>query len=123
MAGGSKIVGSGTHPDQQPSSSGWIPRRWADLTPTCRAAVSQTLRQVLLQESNCIYRDPLPKRTVIKRGLLVIAGVCHQDPVTTGRDRLHAGAKERATRQRTLGHTAFFSTSTDAVWAWCPGHR
>ena len=31
MAGGSKIVGSGTHPDQQPSPSGWIPRRWVAL--------------------------------------------------------------------------------------------
>ena len=31
MAGGSKIVDSGTHPDQQPSPSGWIPRRWVAL--------------------------------------------------------------------------------------------
>ena len=37
---------------------------------------------------------------------MLLQKACHQDPVTTGRDHLHAGAKGRVTRQRTLGHTA-----------------
>ena len=37
---------------------------------------------------------------------------------------LHCGLVSTMALQRTHPlHLSFFSTSTDAVWAWCPGHR
>ena len=61
-----------------------------------------------LQKVNCIKLlagDTFLKYTVRKRGHHVAAEACHQDPVTTGRDHQHAGAKGRVTRLRTPGHT------------------
>ena len=84
----------------------------ADLTPACRAlrpAVSQTLRQSASagkQLHLAFSRGPPSKKYNKKKGHHVAVKACHQDPVTTGRDHLHAGAKGRVTRLRTLGHTA-----------------
>ena len=83
----------------------------ADLTPACRAlrpAVSQTLQQSASAEKQlhlAFSRGHLSKIYSKKKGHRVAAEACHQDPVTTGRDHQHAGAKGRVTRQRTPGHT------------------
>ena len=84
----------------------------ADPTPACRVlrpAVSQTLRHSASagKQLHLAYGGgPPSKRYGKKKANHVAAKACHQDPVTTGHDHLHAGAKGRVTRQRTLGHTA-----------------
>ena len=65
--------------------------------------------------------SPLPGQGTGTGNLGRELGQTGERELGTGNWRQGTGSRELAGRE--LGQQTFFSTSTDAVWAWCPGHH
>ena len=89
-------------------------------SPTNRK-MSERVRRSETPFVHCTHPDPLAEVTCHTRAKDGGNGeVCLGGQGTHGSDTILLA---RRRQDNDKGKDAFFSTSTDAVWAWCPGHR